>query len=245
MTQCLYAFIDEAGQRAMTDKSSDHFVMAAVILEEARLDESSKFLTKLRQDLRRGPSSTIHWQKLKSHSDRLHAAKALSSEEGVTISSVVVCKHALASTPLPDEHTAYLFTLRMLLERLSWYARDLGNTIEYTLSAITRFKTAQLRQYEDRLKHMPDCTVEWSALHKGGQINQPNRVEQLQMADIAASAIFKAFEPDEFGNTETRYLDELSSALYRRESGPVTSYGLKLHPLDDITKSAHDWVNHL
>jgi len=51
MTKDLCAFIDEAGQRAVTNRSSDHFVMAAVILEKAQLDQSSNFLTTLRTEL--------------------------------------------------------------------------------------------------------------------------------------------------------------------------------------------------
>lgn len=157
----------------------------------------------------------------------------------------MVCKRALVATPLPSEHTAYLFTLRILLERLSWYARDKNSNIEYTLSAITRLKIAQLREYEDRLKGVAECSVEWSALRGRGKIDQPGRVEQLQMADIAASAIFQAFEPDKFGNTETRYLEELAPALYRREGGSITSYGLKIHPWNDATKPTYDWASRL
>lgn len=52
----------------------------------------------------------------------------------------------------------------------------------------------------------------------------------LQVADTAASALFKAVEPDAFGNTERRYLAELGPKLYRRHAGKVTSYGLKVFP---------------
>jgi hypothetical protein len=76
----------------------------------------------------------------------------------------------------------------------------------------------------------------------GGRIDQPNRVEQLQLADVSASAIFQAFEPDQFGNTETRYLTELAPRLYRCPPGLLTSYGLKMHPLNETTKAAYPWA---
>lgn len=55
-------------------------------------------------------------------------------------------------------------------------------------------------------------------------------MELLQLADTTASALFRAVEPDGFGNTERRYLRELAPKLYRRDGGIVTSYGLKVFP---------------
>jgi hypothetical protein len=52
----------------------------------------------------------------------------------------------------------------------------------------------------------------------------------LQVADICASALFKAVEPDQYGNTEPRYLTELRPIIYRDPRGLVTSYGLKVFP---------------
>lgn len=160
----------------------------------------------------------------------------------LVVSSVVVCKAHLATPPLDDDR-AYLYTLRFLLERLSWLARDQDRLLTYTLSHVVRFKIAKLRQYEAVLRVLPDCRIEWSALNpKGGYINQPHRVELLQLADTAASATFAAFESDTFGNTEQRYLRELAPRLYRRPPGPLTTYGLKMHPWSSGTRAAYPWL---
>src|SRR5690606_303400 len=137
---------------------------------------------------------------------------------------------------------AYLYTLRYLLERLSWYARDQRQTLSYTLAHIVRFKLSKLREYERRLQAQPGCNVVWSRLDPhGGRLDQPSRVELLQFADTAASATFAAFEPDKYGNTEQRYLTELKACLYRRgqATNALTSYGLKMHPWNDSTKAAY------
>ena len=55
----------------------------------------------------------------------------------------------------------------------------------------------------------------------------------LQLADICASALFKAVEPDQYGNPEPRYLTELRPIVYRHPPGPVTSYGLKVFPVTE------------
>jgi Protein of unknown function (DUF3800) len=236
----LHAFIDEAGQRSRSKRSSSHFVMAAVVAADERLGDIRQALAALRSDLGRRPQDCLHWQNLRAHSQRVHAAQSL-GRMPVTVSAVVVCKRHLA-TGVPDEHHAYLFTLRMLLERLSWFAEGQGAVLSYTLAHIVRFKLAQLREYEAKLRAR-QTTLKWAHLDpSGGSIDQPKRVEQLQLADIAASAIFQAFEPDQFGNTERRYLLELAARLYRREGSALTSYGLKVHPWSETARAAYPWV---
>ncbi|WP_171117665.1 DUF3800 domain-containing protein [Streptomyces sp. Z423-1] len=242
----LHAFIDEAGQRSRSQKSSDHFVMSAVVVADGDLPQAAAFLAGLRTDLRRRPGDVLHWQNFKSHTDRLHAAKSLAAQSWATISSVVVCKrHLPAGATRLDDDQAYLYTFRFLLERLSWLARDSGSILEYTLAHVVRFKLAKLRQYESILQAQNpyECRIAWQALDpKGGRLDQPSRVEMLQCADLAASATYAAFNEDRFGNTEPRYLQELSPRLYRRGAAPLTSYGLKMHPWNNNTRAAYPWV---
>lgn len=242
-TRKLHAYVDEAGVRSHSKASSDYFVMSAVIMDEEDAASASDFLAGLRKDLRRRPGDPLHWQNFNAHTDRLHAAKSLGQQEWATISSVVVCKRHLLGTSQLNEDQAYLYTLRFLLERLSWYARDSSATLTYTLAHIVRMQLSKLREYEANLRAGFDCRIHWSALNpKGGRIDQPKRIEMLQAADLAASATFAAFNPDKFGNVEARYLQELSPRLYRRGCSPVASYGLKMHPWNGSTKAAYPWV---
>ena len=238
----LHAYIDESGGRAVTAKSSDYFVLSAVIVDDALGQAAKDLLATKRADLGRRPGDTLSWKNIRTHSQRLHAAKLLGSS-ALTISTVVVCKRHLPG-PLPTEDHAYLYTVRFLLERLSWYARDHGTTIRYTLAMIVRFKLAQLRAYEQTLKGRDDCNIAWAHIDGPGRIDQPNRLEELQLADLAASATAPAFEADAFGNTERRYLAELAPRLYRRghSANALTSYGLKMHPWHDHCRAAHPWV---
>lgn len=239
--RALHAFIDEAGQRSSSKYSSDHFILSAVLIDELQLPAAAALLAGLRTDLRRQPGQMLHWQKIRAHADRLHAAKSLGQAPWATVSSVVVCKRHL--TGQLNDDLAYLHTLRYLLERMSWLARDRGRELHYTLAHIVRFKIEKLREYEAQLRRDTKCQVAWGAVSAhGGRIDQPSRVEMLQLADIAASATGAAFEPDIHGNTETRYLQELGPRLYRRGSAPLTSYGLKMHPWSETTKAAYPWV---
>ncbi|WP_432044153.1 DUF3800 domain-containing protein [Streptomyces cadmiisoli] len=238
----LHAYIDEAGVRSHSRASSDHFVMSAVIVDDADATTAQEFLATLRKELGRQPGDTLHWVNLKKHEERVHAAKRLGSQEWATISNVIVCKRHLGGGL--DEKQAYLYTLRYLLERLSWFARDSSAVLTYTLAHIVRMQLAHLRQYEAALQGQP-TQIAWSALDpKGGKMDQPKRIEMLQCADLAASAAFAAFNPDRFGNTEPRYVLELLDRMYRRGSGAssLTSYGMKMHPWNPNTKAAYPWV---
>jgi len=236
----LNAWIDESGQRAWTARSSDHFVMSAVVVPDDGIHVAAQLLADLRRDLGRAQGDTLHWRNIKGHSDRLHVAQQLGQASQLTLSTVVVCKRHLQG--LPTEDHSYLYTLRFLLERLSWLARDAGDTLSFTLAHVVRFKLATLRGYETRLR-ASDTQIAWEAMDTmGGALGQPSGLEGLQLADAAASATAKAFEPDRYGNTERRYLEALAPRLYRRGAGALTSYGLKIHPWNQTTRAAYPWV---
>ncbi|HEV2087016.1 MAG TPA: DUF3800 domain-containing protein [Cryptosporangiaceae bacterium] len=240
-TKRLHAFIDEAGQRSRSPRSSDHFVMSAVVVPDNHLATSSALLSQLRSDLGRNVNHVLHWRNLK-HAERVHIARQLGEQSWLQISNVVVCKRALTGATLNDDQ-AYLYTFRFLLERLSWLARDTNHMLSYTLAHVVRFKIGKLRQYEANLRLTPGCQIAWQVIDgPGGHLDQPSRIEQLQLADAAASATWAAFERDKFGNTERRYLELLAPRLYRRGDSPLTSYGLKLHPYTADVRAAYPWV---
>jgi hypothetical protein len=133
----------------------------------------------------------------------------------------------------------YLYAVRLLLERVpgTWPSTEGGPAI-VTFAHLTRFPAVKLHNYRQALKCTP-TEIRWNAFH-GHQfrINHPDRIELLQLADSAASALFKAVEPDAYGNTEERYIRELAPKLYRRSPGKMTSYGLKVFPLRSASREA-------
>lgn len=240
----MYAYIDESGHRGRSRKASEHFILAAAVLPSNAQSKAADLLSQLRRELGRRPSDELSWKNLRSHSKRLHVARTLSQQSTwLTVSCIVVCKNVLPGK-LNDD-MSYLYTFRFLLERLSWLARDSRATMNYTLAHIQRFKIAKLREYETVLRQRDDTSIEWGYLDpKGGDMDQPSRKELLQLGDLAASACGAAFNADEYGNTERRYLQEMSPCLYRRgtSQSQLTSYGLKMHPWSESIRAAYPWV---
>jgi hypothetical protein len=61
-------------------------------------------------------------------------------------------------------------------------------TLAYTLAHVRRFRLAKLRQYEAKLRAI-ETTIKWPYLDPhGGRLSRDDELEQLQLADIAASA---------------------------------------------------------
>jgi hypothetical protein len=126
----------------------------------------------------------------------------------------------------------YLYALRLLLERVSWCIRNNGGTsAAVTFGEVKGFKTEKLHDYRKRLEAATGVNIDWP-LFQGHpfRIGRPSTVELLQVADTAASAVYQAVEPDQYGNNEPRYLEELRPKIYRGSPAPVTSYGLKTFP---------------
>jgi hypothetical protein len=222
--------------------------MSAVVIPTDRLDDAAQFLADLRTALGRRPGDILHWKNYNQHDRRLTACKAVAGRPNILrICSVVACKEHLGPPPPGwGQDVAYLYTLRFLLERLSWLSRDGrgdGGLI-YTLAQVRRFPKWKLREYEKRLAFTP-TEISWEHLNaSGGRIDQPSRVEFLQLADLAASATAAAFNPRQGdGTTNRQYITELAPVLYRPQPwSPITSYGLKMHPWNATTRAAYPWA---
>ncbi|HEY4894693.1 MAG TPA: hypothetical protein VII01_01270 [Solirubrobacteraceae bacterium] len=116
--------------------------------------------------------------------------------------------------------------------------RTVGGPTIVTFGHLTRFPAEKLHAYRRALEYLAGATqIRWS-VYAGHpfRVDHPNNVALLQVADAAASGLFKAVEPDDYGNTETRYLEALAPKLYRRGAADVTSYGLKVFPKSECEK---------
>jgi hypothetical protein len=237
----LFAYIDESGQRGVSAKATDHFVLSAVMFRAHAVPYAEELLKRMRIATRRGEGHELHFNKL-ANEHRHVVSSMLGQETWLRVSSVVVCKNHLPHDDLTDDER-YLHAFRLLLERVSWLAKDYGETAYYTLAHIQRFKLSTLRAFEARLRSI-DTEIRWTNLDPaGGQLNHPKTLELLQLADIAASSTGIAFNPPmNTGVAEPAYLMNLSPALYRRAGGKLTSYGLKMYPWWESTKAAYPWV---
>jgi len=233
-------YLDEAGDRGISRSSDRHFVVSAAIVADQLDSHLRSELVQLRTDLGRHPGHVLHFVKF-SHSQRLKAAQDIASSSLATIANVVIHKD-LIGQPMPTGQMAhiskpdpmYLWAMRLLLERVSWFVDENGGTEAIvTFSHVRGFKAQKLHEYRAALEATAGVEIRWQVFNAHPfRIAAPSEVELLQIADTTASALFRAIEPDAYGNTEPRYLEELSSKIYRRGAANVTSYGLKTFPTE-------------
>lgn len=241
MPHTLHAYIDESGQRGMSPKSSTHFVLSAVIFDQ---DDENKFdleIKELKKGTGRLEQHGISFKKL-SDPQRKFVSERLGQFSAATTIAVVIRKSALTDE-LRNENRLYLYALRLLLERLSWLGKSKKATVKYTISHITRLKIEQLRSYEDALRNT-QTEIKWDFLDpKGGSLNVPGKIEQLQMADLFASSIGIAFNaPSETRPTDHSYLENFYSRLWAPSPGKIHSYGLKMFPPQQNVKATYPEV---
>ncbi len=234
-------YIDEAGDRGRSAGSTRHFLVAAVVVRDADDAQVRAEHAATTAALGRHPSHALHFRKL-THPQKVKACQDVASSSVAMVTSTIVVKPAL-SGGLPSTGAAayitrpdplYLYAVRLLLERVSWYIRDNGGgSSVVTFAHLKRFKAAKLHEYRRALERSP-TKIHWPAFAGHPfRVEQPKHVRLLQLADLAASAIFQGIEPNTYGNVELRYLTELRPKLYRRGSAPVTSYGLKVFPVSE------------
>jgi len=239
MRTSFYAYVDESGVRKHGPKTSQHFVMSAVILPGSQKAPLLMTLAQLLRDLGMAIGRTIQFKEL-SHQSRLRVSQVIAAVGYLRITNVIVCKRHL-QLQMADVDGAYLLTLRYLLERISWHVDDRGGQAYVTFAHIDRFKIAKLHAYIAVLQNS-NTEIRWPALHLPMRMETMQANDFLQVADATASATAQGFEPDRFGNTEDRYIRSLAPRLYRRLGGRITSYGMKLHPTSAASLAEYAWV---
>lgn len=215
-------------------------MLSAIVVRDRNVSAINPALESLRADVGRPSGAYLSWKNIRSHSDRLRIAQQLGTYQWMKSITVVACKAYLSPGAMTVDQM-YMYQFRFLLERLSWLARSNGEVASYTLAHIRKFQTSTLRTYESALRAQT-TQIDWRHIDPaGGTIDQPQRNQNLQLADLLVSAQAPAFNPDKFGNTESRYLKATEPVIYRNGTN-VTSYGLKMHPWNATTKAAYPWV---
>lgn len=154
----LRVYIDEAGDRGHHPASSRHFVVSAVIVRDQYEAAARAELDALRRSLGRHSGHVVHFRKL-THAQKVKACQDVAVSSIATITNVIFCKTKIAG-PMPGGRVAYikqadpmyLYAVRLLLERVSWYVDEHGGgPAIVTFAHLTRFPSVKLHNYRQAL----------------------------------------------------------------------------------------------
>lgn len=227
MRKLYRVYVDEAGDRGWGGRSSDVFVLAAVVLEDSVDRDARKRLIKINEALGRSSEAALHWaDNIREHAQRKFVAREVAATDCILL-AVVVHKVCLigTGTGMADSTQQYNYAVRRLLERISWLMQKLDGEAILTFAHVRRFPYSRLHDYVQLLSDLP-TSIRWDRFHGSFRIEQPERVKLLQMADIVAGCLYAALRTDRFGEYEAAYALELAPRLWTGPTRKLATYGL-------------------
>lgn len=111
--------------------------------------------------------------------------------------------------------------------RLSWFGWRHQAKIVMHFAQVEGLPPRLIADHLNGLRHQA-TSIEWGNLMMPAGVDTPRNQKMLQLTDTAGGALYAAFEWDDYGNTERRYLETLRSQLWRPAGGALQTHGLKV-----------------
>lgn len=220
--------VDETGDRGFSSKSSPYFCLAACAFRHSNARTVVRAMEALNLVLRRPLRQPMHAvDHLKTHDKLMEAVEHL-ARLPVRVFFVVLPKDSTPASAAmrSDDAHVYNYLARMLLERMSWFARDVGLLAHPVFAAVARMPRRGLDDYISRLRLM-ETAIEWPRLKLPVEVDQARNRVGMQWADIAGRAMLKATTPGSSPphRIEPVYLETLAPVIWRHRR--IETYGIK------------------
>lgn len=254
MSSSFVSYIDESGDEGFkfAGGSSEWFVLAGVVTRKSIDLATVKLIDKVKADLKRQVTKPLHFKDLR-HEHRVPYVTEI-SKAPIVAAAVLVHKPSIHSPAVftSDSYRLYRYTVRYLLERLSWYCRDNHDAATYggdggmdiVFSNRSRMSYDDIRDYLRLLQSNPaayGCRINWTAVRPERISTLQHAVSRgLQIADAVASSYGYAVNASKFGYTEPRYIETLKPIIYCNNTGCYLGHGLKIWPAEVEPKLATD-----
>lgn len=245
-------YIDEAGDEGIETGGSRWFILGALIVQQDLDFQTSTMAERIKKAFGKKNEWVIHWSKIRKHDQKRYICKELQTEQWVFACVATDKTHPFItqSRGLREKGVLYFYSTRLLLERLSWYARDNG-----TGKAIPIFEYRsntsynKMREYFAKLcdwTPQSEIQISWDNLEYQNFRIIPKQASRLmQASDCVCGALKDGLEYSGYGLIEPSYILSLKGRFYRR-AGNIFSYGLKfLHikPRElNKLKDEYEWL---
>lgn len=254
------AYIDESGDDGLRrirpidhQGSSEWMMLSAVVVKATREKEVEHWVQDIRNGLWRHNRPDIHFKDLTPNKKRAVCEQmaALSARYFVVCSNkknMRGYKNPYAEV-IPSKNWFYCWMSRILLERVTdfveWHSiKEYGKPkklrIEYSIRGGLSY--SQMNAYYTWLKMkgptanlvLPMGNLRWSVMDSNLlKLYAHQERAGLQLADVVASAFFKAADSQNTGGCDPRFAKLLSPRMARyrdRPAAKVSGYGVKLLP---------------
>lgn len=224
-------YIDESGDEGINTGGTRWFILGAIIVSDNLDLKTSEMITRIKVALNKSPQKPLHWADVRNHDKRLYICNELLSEDWAFSCVATDKTHPFirVAEGLPEKWNLYFYSTRLLLERLSWYARDNGGLkAKLIFEKRTNMDYKALGDYLLYLRRwIPPLQIKWDYLDwQNPAIIAKEKNRLLQAADCLCGALSDALEYTSLENIEPRYILTLKDRFFRRQ-GNLFSYGLK------------------
>jgi hypothetical protein len=229
--------------------------LGALIVPDEEDLQISTMVSRVKKTFKKDDKFTLQWKKIKKHSQKLYICQEYQTEQW-TFACVATDKtHPFVTRGrgINLRYQLYNYSARLLLERLSWYARDNGNGKAIPIFEY-RSNTSydKMREYFEQLRNwipQSEIQISWDNLEYRNFRIIPKRVRRLmQASDNLCGMVKEGLEYDGYGNIEPRYVLSVGNRFYRRGSN-LFSYGLKfLHANSNVRaelKEEYEWLKRI
>lgn len=234
-----------------TPGSSEWLVLSAVVIRAENQSKVPEWADNILSQFRYRQTAQIHFTDL-NDAKKAAACRALSN---LDVRCFVVASNKKNmegynnpfASKIPSSNWFYCWLTRVLLERVTHFVAEKAALeptkpghlcLEYSARGGLRY--SQMNAYYEwmRLKkhspYLPWGKIRWEVMHPQLMHVYPHyEREGLQLADIVASAFFKACDKHDTGRCDPRFAELLRPRMGRvpdRSDGVIAGYGVKLMP---------------
>lgn len=233
----LIAYVDESGDEGLNEhafSSSPWFLNSCVIFPANTQRSPAEIIRSTRVSIGQPETGTIKLTNIEHHSrlafvDQITRSALVAS--AVLVHKVSVKKKGAFSEPL----LMYRYTIKLLLERISWLARMKNCRCKMIFSIRKGAKREDLDEYIAKLKQkhirggwLYNHRIKWDFLEEDYDIEHEAENPGLRIADAVVSAFGYAVNP-RHDFTEPRYAIMLKPVMFKHNNN-YARYGVKIFP---------------
>lgn len=239
-------YIDESGDEGFKFKegSSEWFILAGLITTVLDDPLTIETVNEVKSEIDLPEKKQLHWKKL-HHLEKKYYATEIIKKKCHAVVIAVYKPEIIEREKFQGRYLLYFYTVRYLLERVSWCIRDLHNMnpqdkglTKCIFSNRAGMSYEELKNYLKKLKGKSesghDIRIDWNHIDPEHVVaSASGKLKGLQLADAIAGAFYNGFESSKTAKQRPDYALILKPIVYRHK-GVYWGNGFKIVPREAL-----------
>jgi len=242
----LEVFVDEAGDRGTSAKSSPYFIMGAVTVDSTRRVELANTIADIKRKFGIPLTIALHWSDhCRNFERRQYVSSRLAELTFLQLNYVVIAKRTLPSGSRlgSDSAAFYNYAAGMLLDRVLLGAEHWAGgpqRVRVTFGHVRGMDHSDTRTYFERPIRRGSF-ADWTLLDGQPRFIDTAQNSGVQAADQFVGMLRHAITEDHFGGYEPHHLLAVRHLIRRGPNNRALGYGLKVMAEEGFPTSLPWW----